>query len=85
MTMAGYKLDDLSSAGLLYIGGELTGSPSRFYSGYGYYNRKMEWGMLTAALGYYDNAGPAAVQDKLRGVSALVLFSRSFGETLALF
>jgi hypothetical protein len=85
MTMAGYKLDDLSSAGLLYIGGELTGSPSRFYSGYGYYNRKMEWGTLTAALGYYDNAGPAAVQDKLRGVSALVLLSRSFGETLALF
>ena len=86
LTMAGYKMDDFSSAGLLYIGGELTGSRARFYSGYGYYNRRMEWATLTAALGYTDNSvAPAAIQDKFRGLSAIVLLSRTFGETLSLF
>lgn len=86
VSMLGYKLDDIQTAGIMYIGGELTNTAAHFYSGYGYYSRKMEWANLTAGLGYYDNgAAPAAVHSKFQGISALVLLSRNFGETLSLF
>lgn len=86
LTMLGYKIDDIQSAGLMYIGGELTNTSAHFYSGYGYYNRKLEWATLTAALGYYENSqAPADVHSKFQGVSALVLLSRTFGDTLSLF
>lgn len=86
ISMLGYKIDDLQTAGIMYMGGELTNTSAHFYSGYGYYSRKLEWANLTAALGYFENsAAPADVRGKFQGASALILLSRNFGDTLSLF
>ncbi len=77
---AGYKLDDIKTAGILYVGGEITGSRNRFTAGYGFYSHRFEQFSVTGALGYYDNS-----YDKFRGVSGVVILSKSFGETLSLF
>lgn len=76
----GYKLDDTTTTGIIYNGGELSGGSQHFYSGYGFYSRKCGDYGVTGALGYYDNA-----YDKFRGVSGLIIVSRAFGDTLALF
>jgi hypothetical protein len=76
----GYKLSDMQTVGLIYNGGEVTDNYQHFYSGYGFYSQKCGEYNFIGALGYYDQA-----YDKFRGVSALAIVSRTFGDTLALF
>ncbi len=79
-TAVGYKLDELRTTGLIYIGGVISDGDRDFKSIYGFYSQKHGDYSFTGAAGYYD------AQDlrKYTGLSLLALVGWSFGENLSL-